>query len=455
MKKFKYQKHIVFICLALTIVLMCCACSNKPKTPEQVVEKMQAALAATPCGQARLVMDMSMTMDAGEHGTMEMSTTTTNDITISQEPVSGYIVATTNVNYGGEESQTVTENYTVVEDDALVSYINSSGVWMKLSTGQTVEDLAKSASSVSVDVSNAAIDETVTEWEGREAVCLTTQISGDTLQTILGGMLDNISQQNGSLGEDAETVNKIDYSALTCNARIYLDKNTYLPISEEMTFTGMSDVLNPLYAEMGMTVDVTNCTATGTFLSYEAQAETVLPDGAKEKAEIWTRLLSGEPDNGNGTFTIREGTVLIDIAAPEGFELVEKDYDHVYFERDDHRKIKYTMYYSAAKSLTAIVDRRLNRYGDLPKKISREQMTLTGDTLTFDCDIVGVTWTSYEEGLMYAWAGLASNDDITYYLLVEVSDGYNDGIGNKKSADLTPEEFMTYLNLATPNDLIS
>lgn len=448
------MKKLMSLCLATALGVICCACAPEPETPAQVVEKMQAALQETPCGRAQMVMDIAMTLDGGEYGTLEMSTKSTNDITISQEPVSGYTTATVDVDYGGEKSQNFTENYSVVEDGELVSYIHSGGVWMKVSTGQTPEELADSASSVSVDVANVAIDETVTEYEGKEAICLTTQITGEALQATLGGMLESIGQQGGSLEEAAETAGAIDYSALTCDARIYLDKETYLPMAEEMTFSGMSDVLNPLYEQMGMKADITSCTASATFLSYEAQEETVLPEGAKEKAEKWMRLLSGEPDNGDGTFTIREGSALIDVAAPEGFELSDKGYDHVYFKRDDYREVRYTAHYGTAEYFTAKMDRQLNRYGNLPKKVSREQIPLAGDVLNFETDIVGVEWQSYEEGLMYAWADLGSDGNANYFIFIEVEDGYNDGTGNKKSADVTPEEFMAYLNAATPSDLM-
>ena len=448
------MKRFLSVCLAAVLAASCCACSPEPETPAQVVEKMQAALLESPCGHAQMVMDMTMTLDAGEFGTLEMSTKTTNDIKITQEPVSGYTTATVDVDYGGEKSQTFTENYSVVEDGELVSYIHSDGVWMKVSTGQTPEDLAKSASSVSVDAANVAIDETVTEFEGKEAICLTTQITGEALQATLSGMLESIGQQGGSLEEAADTVGSIDYSALTCDARIFLDKETYLPMAEEMTFSGMSDVLNPLYEQMGITADVTSCTASAAFLSYEAQEETVLPEGAKEKAEKWMRLLSGEPDNGDGTFTIREGTALIDIVPPEGFELTDKGYDHVYFKRDDYREVRYTAHYGTAEYFTSKMDRQLNRYGNLPRNVSREQIPLAGDVLNFDTDIVGVDWQSYEEGLMYAWADLGSDGNANYFIFIEVEDGYNDGTGNKKSADVTPEEFMAYLNAATPSDLM-
>lgn len=457
------MKRIIITCMALMLALVCCACSQspetqqpetpEPETPAQVLEKMQAALSETPCGQAQMVMDMTMVLDGGEYGTLEMSTKTTNDFKISQNPISGYTTATVDVDYGGEKSQSFTENYAVIEDGALVSYIHSDGIWLKVSTGQTTEGLAKSASPT-IEASTVAIDETVTEYGGKEVICLTSQITGDGLQAVLGSMLDNVAQQGGDLGETAETAGTIDYSALTCDARIYLDKETYLPIAEEMTFGGMSDVLNPLYEQMGLTVDVTNCTASASFLSYEAQEEIKLPEEAAEKADAWTRLLAGEPDNGDGTFTIREGTALIDIIPPEGFELTDKGYGHVYFKRDDYREVKYTAHYGTAEYLTSIVDRDLSRYGDLPKNISREQIPLQGETLTFNTEIIGVDWQSYEEGLMYAWADLGSDGTANYYIFIEVSDGYNDGLGNEKSADVTPDELVAYLNAATVSDLI-
>ena len=218
------RKKLLSLCLAAALAVACCACAPEPETPAQVVEKVQAALLETPCGQAKVVMDITMTLDAGEFGTLEMSTKTTNDITISQEPVSGYTTATVDVDYGGEKSQTFTENYSVVEDGELVSYVCTDGIWLKVAAGQTPEDLAKSASSISLDGSNAAIDETVTEYNGVEAICLTTQINGDALQATLGGILENIGQQGGALEDAAQTAGTIDYSALTCDARIYLDR---------------------------------------------------------------------------------------------------------------------------------------------------------------------------------------------------------------------------------------
>lgn len=445
-------KRFLAVCLAALIALSCCACAARtepepePETAAQVVEKMQTTLAQTPCTEAQLVMELAMTLDDGAGGSLAASAKTTSNVRVSLEPVSGYTTAATELDIGGERSQSVTENYSILEDGALVTYLHSDGVWMKLSTGQTPEELARAASAVSVDVSNAAIDESVTEYEGKQAICLTGPIGGEALLAALDGMLEGLRQQVG----EADTAGALDGSALSCDVRLYLDKSSYLPLAEELTFSGVSEALAPLYAQ----ADVSRCTASAVFLSYEAQEETTLPEGAKDRAEKWMRLLSDEPDNGDGSFTIREGAALIDITAPEGFALADKGYDHVSFKREDNREIHYTAVHGTEEYLVSKIDQQLARYGDLPESVSREELTLDGEALSFAAQIVGVVWSSYEEGRMYAWAELGRSEEANYYIFIEVVDGCNDGLGNIKSADVTPEEFMAYLNAAVPSDLL-
>ncbi len=459
------MKKFGSVLLVLALIVSCCACTfgpgestpgtdsgqSQPATPTEVIGEMQSALAKTPCTKAQTIVELALTLTGGENGTLEMNTKTTTDMTISQEPVSGYTVATVDVNYGGETSQTVTENYTVMEDGEAVAYIQSSGIWLRMPSGQTAEDYADSASSVAMNSSTVAIDETVTQWNGTEVVCVTSQLTGQDMQAVLAGVLNNF----GSALADSSVIAAADYSSVVCENRIYLNKGTYLPVAYELSFSGLNEVLTPMLADMGVTVDVTNCTASATFLSFDAQEETVLPEGAKEKAAVWERLLADEPDNGDGTFTIREGMAIVDIVAPEGFEVTDKGYDHVYFKRDDNREIRYTMWYGGSNERFMYEnDKRLNRYGNLPRNISREQMTLTGNTLTFETDILGVTWDSYEEGVMNAWTLLLADGTTDYHIFVEVYDGYNDGLGGVKSADVTPDEFMAYLNAITISDLL-
>lgn len=467
-------RSLLILCMVLVAALLCCACTTVPDsdttpstteapalTAGEIAGKMQAALQATPCSKLETVMTISLSMDAGDMGTMEMTTESITEMTISQDPVSGYSTVKTKVTYGTETTETETENYTLVEDGTLVSYVCSGGIWMKIPTGQSPEAFSNSASSAAADPDNVTVDETVTQWNGQKIICLKTNLTGDVVENAFGGMLDSISALGGALGESADTLDSVDYTGLTCSVRIYLDPETYLPLAEEMVLEGMTQVLTPLYQDMGITVEVTDCTAAGTFLSYDAQSAVTLPEGAAEKAEAWTRLLSNEPDNGDGTFTIREGTALIDVTHPEGFALVEKDYDHVTFRRDDYREITYLMSYvtgeetpGTGESFLATNDKAVSRWTTGGGTVNRQQIPLTTDTLTFTCDLLATTWgTGREDANFSAWATLGSDGTGTYYLYIEISDGYNDGMGFSKSADITSDEFAAYLNAASPSKL--
>ena len=87
-------------------------------------------------------------------------------------------------------------------------------------------------------------------------------------------------------------------------------------------------------------------------------------------------------------------------------------------------------------------------------KVEREQMPVATSTLEFTCDLLATTWeTGRQDANFYAWTVLGTDDAGTYYLYVEVTDGYNDGMGFSKSADITVDEFTAYLNAAVPSKL--
>lgn len=469
------RNKLLAVCLALAMVLMCCACTNTDPDPgttastgpeeltaAQIADKMQEALTNTPCGKLETVMDMSMSIDAGEAGKMDMGIQNSTEITITQNPVSSYAVATIDMDIAGQNTQTVSESYSIVENNEMVSYVNSSGIWMKLPMGQSPEDYSKSASALTVDTANIIVDESVTEWNGKKVIALKFEMTGNSLQETVDGILGGMGNLGGSLDSATDLIESVDYTKLKCSSVIYLDSETYLPLFQEQTFDGMTEVMAPVYQQLGATVEVSSCTASVTFVSYDTQAEITLPEGVAEKAEAWTRLLANEPDNGDGTFTIREGMVLVDLAHPEGFEVSEKDYDHVTFKRDDYRKITYTMSYitgeqtlGSGEYFIAQNDKAENRWTTMGGgKVERQQISVATDTMTFTCDLLATSWESgLEDANFYAWTPLANDGTGTYYLYIEVTDGINDGLGFTKNADITADEFTAYLNAATPSKI--
>lgn len=462
-------KKLLALCIALAMAILCCACTTDPDTgtapsaePEltasQIAEKMQNALNANPCSKLETVINMTMSIDAGEAGKIDMSVNNKTDVTYSQDPVSSHGIATVDMEIAGQTSQSTSESYAVIEDGQIVSYVKSNGIWIKVPTGKSPEDYAKTASSLALDTTNLTVDKSTTQWNGREVITLRFAITGDVLQDTVNGILSGMGDMGGTVESTADVVSAADYAKLKCSAVLYLDADTYLPLCEEQSFEGMTEVMAPVYEQLGAAVEVTNCSVSVTFASYDAQPEIHLPADAAEKAEIWNRLLAGEPDNGDGTFTIREGTVLIDLVHPDGFEIAEKDYDHVTFEREDHRKITYMMSYITGEQTLGSGEYFLTKNNSSEKrwttlgggKVNRQQIVVDTDTLSFDCDLLGAQWeTGREDAYFYAWTPVANDGTGTYYLYIEVTDGFNDGFGNSKNADITLDEFVTYLNAAS------
>lgn len=464
------RRTLRVICLVLITALLCCGCAGREEqtpttvpteppvlTPAETAAKMQEALLQTPCSEMTMTMDLKMSIAAEGIEAIEMDMHMSTEMTVSQDPVSTSSLVTVQMGQGEESTQTQTQSYTVMEDGVLVTYMHSDGVWMKTATGQTPEDFAKAASAVTIDPNHVAIDETVTKWNGKEAICLKTEMTGESVQSAVDGVLGNMGNV---LGESAELLTAADYTQLSCSAAIYLAPETFLPMAEEMTFTGLEEVVAPVFQELDISLKVPVYTATVEFLSYEPKPAVTLPEGAAEKAQAWSRLLANEPDNGDGTFTIREGAALIDIVHPDGFTVEEKDYDHVTFQREDYRKITYMMYYTTGADTTganflAENDKSEERWTNLGGgSVEREQGTLTTDSFAFTCDLLATTWeTGRTDANFYAWTVLGTDDAGTYYLYVEVTDGYNDGMGFSKSADITADEFTAYLNAAVPSKL--
>ena len=460
------------IMLALALIIVFCACTNtdagtdttapEELTAAQIAEKMQQALTETPCGKLETVMNMSMSIEAEEAGKADMNIQNTTELTITQNPVSSFAATTVGMEIAGQSTQTVSESYGIVENDEVVSYVNSGGIWMKVPTGQSPEEYCKSASAFAVDTSNISIDESVTEWNGKKVIALKYDLTGNSMQETVDGILGGMGNMGGTLDSATELIGSVDYAKLKCACVIYLDAETYLPLFQEQTLEGMTEVMAPVYQQLGVSAEVTHCSSGVTFVSYDAQAEVTLPDGAAEKAEAWTRLLANEPDNGDGTFTIREGMVLIDIVHPEGFEVAQKDYDHVTFKRDDYRQITYMMSYitgeqspGSGEYFVVNNDKAENRWTNMGGvKVQREQVPVATETLSFTCDLLATTWKSgLQDANFYAWTPLVNDGAGTYYLYVEVTDGINDGMGFTKNADITSDEFTAYLNAATPSKI--
>ncbi|MBQ6990342.1 MAG: hypothetical protein IJN58_04730, partial [Clostridia bacterium] len=256
---------------------------------DQVAKAMENALAATPCTMLEMVTDLSMTLD----DTVTTAMKSTSQTTVSQEPVSVYVTARTDTSIMDQITSSQSENYVIAEDGKMVSYLNSDGVWLKVPSEQDPEDYLDSNASVAVNHANLALDNTVTQWNGQEVICLKTQFTGDSVKKALSGQLDQFFENIAASGESTDGIAAMDDSKLSCDATLYLDPVSYLPLGEELQIVGLTETMAPLYTGAEFTIDVTDCRSLITYLSYEPQPAVTLPEGTVEKVDAWTRLLAG------------------------------------------------------------------------------------------------------------------------------------------------------------------
>lgn len=189
-----------------------------------------------------------------------------------------------------------------------------------------------------------SIDEEVTELEGTPAICLIGQITGKEISQALGFLFSSLENSAGLSGENQP---EIDWEKITAQVSAYVNKETYLPLRAQISVQGLDEVLAGLMGN-GASLSIQNADITVEYASYEPVEPCVLPEGAKEAAEQAQRLLEGNPDNGDGTFTIQESGYYTDITAPEGYVLDYVNYDEVDFYNEElDRKVCYQMWTTA------------------------------------------------------------------------------------------------------------
>ncbi len=444
------MKKALSLCMALMLLILCCGCEKAPETAGEYVARMQEELTKTPCTKVELAMDMTVGMDMGPLGSFDMTMNTDTVSSVSEDPLGGYTEAAVLMEVAGQSETVTSTAYLVEENGEAITYTETAGTWIKVPTGQTMEQWRAALSDMQLDAANVAFAEDTGAYDAAQVVCLTTQIAGEELQDALDDVLNSLTATMGTTTNTAA----LDFSVLTCDLRIYVDKKTCLPVEQVMTVSGMDELMNQAFSNMAVTVEVKEYSAATKYLAFEKQQVPQLPEGAKEKAEVWTHLQAGENDNGDGTCTIGNGIALVNATVPEGFVLKENAYNQVKFRRDDYRTVEYALLATSEAAIAANMDELETYNRTHGATVSREQMLLTGEHFDFTCEIMGNQWTSYEEAQMAAWTLLGSDDTTEYWLLIQVNDGYNNGLGTVKSADITPEEFMTYLNGAVKSPLM-
>ena len=453
------KKRMAVASLALGGIAVLALSGCGAMTPEKLAGKIKKAVEKTPYSQA----DVSLTMDmsVGEPTTgieMDMAISVGGQVRASYDPDTMYENLDMSIEMMGIRVPLNVEIYVLPEEDKIASYTYMDGSWMRQEISATSQvDGSLSVALWDLPADQLSLNEEVTELEGTPAACLSGTVTGKDISQAMGFLLGSLEESGSLLDEgmlmDQEgqpDLNDIDWEKISAQVDTYVDTKTYLPLRDEISITGMDEALSGLLEDSGVTLKIQQLEMTVDYPSYDPVEPCQLPEGAKEAAAQNERLMAGEPDNGDGTFTIQESGYYADIQTPEGYEVDYTSYDEVDFYSEElDRLVCYQMWTTTDSNDFFFWD-----------KVSEEEYILTGESygpgrlgmdfcLLLDTENYGFcvdgfpyqgTYAGYN---YYAWANL---DDSYYgWVLVSIYDG-----GDTMDFTITQEDIQALLEQVSP-----
>ena len=180
-----------------TVMLAGCGASASKVTAESLLQEVQSKCDAMKSLETHTTAEITLESDA-LGGTMDMTMDMTMQTTI--EPVANYLKG--NISIPGLGTAMDMENYTVVQDDQILSYTGIAGQWMvsKMAYDKdsverinaAAEDLLKSKDSLKL------ADETQ-DVDGTEAYMISGSISGADVKNLLSSMESTLGGLTGDM----------------------------------------------------------------------------------------------------------------------------------------------------------------------------------------------------------------------------------------------------------------
>lgn len=434
------KRKMLMVAMAAAAMLALSGCGAMK--PEKVAEKVRQAVEETPCTQTDLDVDMDISVaDPATGVEMDVGVQVEGGMRMSYDPDTVYENLKISVEMLGLRMPTEIELYMLQEEDKVACYSNIGGSWLRSEVDAALQnDGSASASIWNLPPEQLSIDEEVTELEGTPAICLIGQITGKEISQALGFLFSSLENSAGLSGENQPD---IDWEKITAQVSAYVNKETYLPLRAQISVQGLDEVLAGLMGN-GASLSIQNADITVEYASYEPVEPCVLPEGAKEAAEQAQRLLEGNPDNGDGTFTIQESGYYTDITAPEGYVLDYVNYDEVDFYNEElDRKVCYQMWTTADSNdflFWDLVNEEETLYCGDADGTGRIEFGVVYNQEDFGFALDGFTYPGdYTGKNYYAWANL--DDGFYGWILVTIYDG-----GNTRDTSITQEEVQELLD---------
>lgn len=294
----------------------------------------------------------------------------------------------------------------------------------------------------------AKIEESVTEYGGREVICLVARETGEIIRNELSEVLYDVIKTNYS-NSKADDAYWADYSVVTCDIVICVDSETYLPVAVQVEISGLGDVIaaavDPEEYEQ-MPIDIPR-----RMLAYEVESceplEAIrLPQGAPGVEGAQTV----DPSNGDGTFTITEGDLAIDLKTPEGFTVVDSTYDTVTFENADGLKVKYNAWKLWNEDprdgyFQQEMDYRAGVYEVLGEVYCSDAEQYTADAMDYTAMFLSHGADGVYTHENYAWSDLGGNGEISDFLHIAITETGSDAQGTVDESMIT--EFVNCASL--------
>ncbi len=410
-----------------------------------VLQKMRHSIIIAPATHLKLAHAIQIDF-GGEEGFGTVATEIV-DLSVCRYPYSAYGTISLEQQYVLETVHEEYEKYVVPGETGFVTYEYTDGAW-NVQDEDVLESYRSPFEMITECLTEAKIEESVTEYEGKEVICLVARETGVIIQKELSELLYDVIKSNYS-NTRAVAAYLADYSMVTCDIAICVDSETYLPVTVQVDISGLGDVIaaavDPEEYEQ-MPIDIPR-----RMLAYEVESceplETIrLPQGAPGVEGA----LAVDPSNGDGTFTITEGDLAIDLKTPEGFTVVDSTYDTVLFENADGLQVKYNAWKLWNEDpvdgyFQYEVEYRAGAYEILGEAFCSDAEQYTADTM----DYTAMSLTHGADGTYThenrAWSHLGGDEEISDFLYIAITETSSDAQGTVDESMLT--EFVNCASL--------
>ena len=254
-------------------------CSGSEKvTAESLVKEATENMEKAKSFAGDLDMDMSMAISS-EGVTMDMDMGMDGTFECTTDPEIFHMSGTMDMSLLGLSMDM--DMYTQIDGDKAVSYVGVMGEWMK-SEESVDENSMQEMYTIAGDGKDMTLAEETEKIDDREVYVLTSTITGEEFQEIMG-VMDSMTE---GLGE-------MDWSAMQADVTMKIYKDTVLPASVSIE---MSDSGEGIESE-GVVIKFKNMSLVMNYSDFDTIDSITIPDEALSAPSVDSGDLLGEEES--------------------------------------------------------------------------------------------------------------------------------------------------------------